>query len=260
MIYCLHYSISVLEYITIGVSIFFMEMLEKIKTDTIQSQVYKKIKQLIIDGKWKPGEKIPSESTLSEIFGVGRVSIRSALQYLAAQGYIDTKRGEGSYVKELNLKEHMDFISPILKLTQHDALQIIEFRKIIEPNMMRLVIKNTNESDIKELKEIYDDMVKNKENIDIFAKYDANFHYKLAQMTHNDLIIGMIQIVWDIFLKSMKTNVSIMTNKYAIYYHKKIISSIEKKDVKLAFKTMKKHLNVALNNISKSDVFKEGMK
>ena len=228
-----------------------MDKLKKIKTDTIQSQVYNKIKNMIIDGKWLPGDKIPSESMLSEMLGVGRVSIRSALQYLSAQGYIETKRGEGSYVKALDLTNYIDFISPMLELSKQNYKDIIEIRKIIEPNLIPLVIKNIQDKDIIKLKSILKKMLKNKDNTNIFSKYDLLFHCEIAKITGNTLIINVLGIIWSVFLKSMKKNVEITPDrkKYSISYHKKILSAIINKDAKLAKKLMRKHLNNTQKNL-----------
>lgn len=234
-----------------------MEELNKINTNTIQSQVYEKMKNLIMEGAWKVGEKIPSEAALSQKLGVGRVSIRSALQSLQAQGYIETKRGEGSYVKSLDLKEHIKHISPILKLTKRDAINIIEYRQLVEPNMMNLVIENSTDKDIKRLEEIYNRMIKNSKDLKLFAKSDVDFHYHLAKMTNNDFILSIDLIIQDIFLKSMEANIKIMDKSYAEHYHIKIIEAIKNKDKELARNIMYEHLETAKKNITISERFNE---
>ena len=57
------------------------------------------------------GERLPSESEFADIFGVNRLSIRMALQKLSAVGIIETRVGEGSFVKEFSMRSFIDEIS-----------------------------------------------------------------------------------------------------------------------------------------------------
>lgn len=232
-----------------------MEEFEKIKTETIGSQVYEKIKKHIIEGTWKPGEKIPSESVLCSKLGVGRVSIRAALQSLSAQGYLETKRGEGSYVRVLKIEEHIKFLSSIIQITKKDALEVIEFRKIFEPNIMSCVIERCTDEDIKELEKIYETMVNNIDNSEDFAEADTNFHYYIAKITRNNLIESINNIIGDLFKRSMSKNIEIMNKNYAIDYHKRIIEAIKNKDKLKAKELMLEHLEIAEENITISKYF-----
>lgn len=57
------------------------------------------MKQLIEDGEWKPGDKIPSENELCDKFEVSRMTIRQAINNLVEQGYLYRKRGIGTFVQ-----------------------------------------------------------------------------------------------------------------------------------------------------------------
>ena len=72
-------------------------------------QIQEWVKQLIEDGEWKPGDKIPSENELCDKFEVSRMTIRQAINNLVEQGYLYRKRGIGTFVQlpkvEQNCKE-----------------------------------------------------------------------------------------------------------------------------------------------------------
>ena len=223
--------------------------IEKINTKTITSQVYDNIKQLIIDGVWKAGDKIPSENILCKEFGVARVSIRSALQYLNAQGYIETKRGDGSYVKHFEVGEHIKNVISMLKITKKEALDLIEYRKLVEPNMMPLVVDMANNDDIAELEKIHSNMLENLQDDNKFAQYDVDFHYYLAKITDNSILYNINIITSDIFMRSMKTNILIMDRKDGLKSHKKIIDAVKNKNKELASKEMFNHIENAKKKI-----------
>ena len=80
--------------------------LKAVKKVNIGDQVYNQMKDQIMSGVWVPGEKIPSENQLMEVFGVSRGTVRQAIQKLSAVGLLETRRGEGSYVGQLGLANY----------------------------------------------------------------------------------------------------------------------------------------------------------
>ncbi len=66
--------------------------------ESLSSQVYHYLKDLLIKGHFKPGYKFPSENDLSRSLNVSRLSLREALQRLEIEGYIERKRGIGTFV------------------------------------------------------------------------------------------------------------------------------------------------------------------
>ena len=73
--------------------------LSEVKKTNIGEQVYHQMKNQILNGDWKPGDKIPSENQLMALFGVSRGTVRQAVQKLGGEGLIFTRHGEGSFVQ-----------------------------------------------------------------------------------------------------------------------------------------------------------------
>jgi len=76
--------------------------LERVKADSLRSQVYIQLKKRLMEGVWKIGEKLPSENELCGVFGVSRVTVRAALQQLEILGLVETKHGGGTFVKDFS--------------------------------------------------------------------------------------------------------------------------------------------------------------
>lgn len=70
-------------------------------TETRVGRVVGDIEELILSGKYKPYDKLPSENDLAETYGVSRPTVRVALKELQARQYIFTRQGAGSFVKEV---------------------------------------------------------------------------------------------------------------------------------------------------------------
>ena len=67
----------------------------------------------IMDGTWKTGEKIPSENELKNSLMVSRHTIRSAIANLNMLGILETRQGDGNYVRETGIGLYIDFLSRI---------------------------------------------------------------------------------------------------------------------------------------------------
>ena len=87
--------------------------LTAIKKESIGEQVLAQMKEQILNGEWKEGMKIPSENQLCDTFGVSRVTVRQAIQKLVAQGLLETRLGEGSYVKGFDLGSFIRGVIPV---------------------------------------------------------------------------------------------------------------------------------------------------
>ena len=69
--------------------------LKPIKRVNIAEQVFEQLREQILHGTWKEGEKLPSEQELTETLGVSRSSVRQAIRTLADYGLVETRNGTG---------------------------------------------------------------------------------------------------------------------------------------------------------------------
>ena len=66
--------------------------------ETIAEQAYKALKELLESGDFAPGQKLPSEDEMARQLNISRITLRTALQKLELLGYVDRKRGVGTFV------------------------------------------------------------------------------------------------------------------------------------------------------------------
>lgn len=218
--------------------------IKPIKRIKVGEQVFQQMKELLLDGEWPPGEKLPSENELADKFDVSRITVRQALQKLSALGLVETRLGEGSYVKVIDAGDSMNALIPTMYLGQNSAMDIIEFREIIETECAGLAAKRATEKDITELEAIWDRMNKCKENADIkgFGNADLDFHFKVAEITGNPLIMKTNSILRDVLDRAMEKTIEKMGFENGLYYHKKLIQEIAEHDAKAAAATMREHI------------------
>ncbi|HOV40118.1 MAG TPA: GntR family transcriptional regulator, partial [Spirochaetales bacterium] len=107
--------------------------LKPIQKSRVSRQVFEQLKEQIFAGKWPAGTKLPSENELSRQLGVSRVSVRAALQMLSALGLLDTRQGEGTYVRELRGDLYFNVLFPLLALSRTNIFDVLEYRKVMDP-------------------------------------------------------------------------------------------------------------------------------
>lgn len=241
-------------------------MIKPIKKINVSEEVFLQMKDLILDRIWKPGDKLPSEHEMCELFDVSRGTIRNSLQKLATLELIETRIGEGSFVKKPDNAVIFNRLVPTAYF-EDDMEAVLEFRREIEAGTCAIAATKANESDIKELRLMLTDMENLQEELDKLYVADLKFHYKIAQISRNPLIIKTYEIMADVYSSHMKRIVNKMGGSYGMFYHKKIVDAIELGDVDNARKYMRKHINeneefinnaiIKINSKTNSTKFKE---
>ena len=97
----------------------------------VYSQLAELLRQQILSGSYRPGERLPSESQLVEAFQVSPMTVRRAINLLAAQDVISTIQGRGTFVKEVELGSAAFYLSDLKELFNNDestTVRLIEAR------------------------------------------------------------------------------------------------------------------------------------
>jgi len=215
--------------------------IKAIKRVSVSEQVFEQMKKQLIDQEWKPGERLPSESMLSDLFGVSRVTIRNALQKLVALGLIETRLGDGSYVRESSADSYMNSLIPMVYL-EHNLREIMEFRLVIETEAAAMAAQRAMPEDVKTLREYIEQMEATQDNYKKYAQLDYEFHCAITKVSKNSLIIRTYTIVMDALMMAMTDMVERMSGQWGLVSHPKIVDAIEAGDVEKAREYMRNHL------------------
>ena len=159
-----------------------------IEKKRVSDEVFEQMKNNIVSGEWAPGARIPGELELVELFQVSRVSVREAIHRLVGMGVLTIRRGEGTFVSEILPSDYFDALLPILMIERPNAIDMLEFRNIIEVESAKLAAKRANDKDIDRMAGIIKKMEDSQGDKDVFSAQDLNFHYAMAIATHNKLL------------------------------------------------------------------------
>lgn len=229
-----------------------MHDIQKIKTKSLRTQVYVKLKEQLMKGIWKEGEKLPSEHELCAIFGVSRVTVRAALQQLEILGLVGTKQGGGTFVKHFSSIEQVDTFHPLIQIQKNpDLITILEYRKIIEKGTIGLAQEKITPEDIHSLERIYQNMVDSVENIKVHSEADLAFHYRIAEISRNSIIIKVYGLINEILSVAMTDIVRLLGHKMGLKYHQEIISALKNGDKAKSEAVMEEHIEATILEIQK---------
>jgi len=159
----------------------------RIGTSNLKTRVYELLLDLIIEGKLKVGEMLPSERVLAEELGVSRTVLREAIKSLETRGVLTVTHGKGIKVNPASSSDISHAFMMYLRRQDQEVplLDLFEFRRIVEPEIARLATKKATRDDIARLQKIIDRMRETIGTVDQFNKIDLEYHLELAKITRN---------------------------------------------------------------------------
>lgn len=227
-----------------------MAKLHRVKTDSLRTQIYIQLKNQLLNGAWKPGEKLPSENQLCETFGVSRVTVRAALQQLEILGMVETKHGGGTYVLELPAVMVINNLQPTMLINRnHDIITVLEYRKIIEKGTIGLAVEKLCNKDLEYLEDTYTTMLSSTDDHKSFAQADFKFHLRIAEIANNPIINNLYHLINQIMTASMSDIVDLLGCEIGLYYHRKLIDALRARDKPTCESEMEKHIDVTIQAI-----------
>ncbi len=206
-----------------------------VKRSGVCDEVVSKLQQQIAAGKFKKGDKLPSEPVLMKQFGVGRSSIREAIRILSNHGLVRVQQGLGTFVEMQNGTP-----TPWYKrLENSTAKDLNEVRQLLELKIAEKAALNRTKKDIdiltKLLKKRFDAAQNNLADECIEA--DIQFHIAIADAAKNDILADLYKNIAAQIKKSFRqayTNTELFFIKHAA--HENLLKSIIDKDPKKALK------------------------
>ena len=195
--------------------------------------------EAIITKEFRPGDKIPTESELSEMMGMSRNSVREAVKILVAYGILEVRRAEGTFVVS-NYNDKM--LNPMVYgiiLSGRDQAGLIETRRIIDTGVLSIVIEKVTDKEMGELEDALEalkrELFREKPSAERIFDADVAFQQSLMRLTQNDILNGIGIFVDRITkLSRIKTteNIIAMHRLEELYeMHREIISVLRRKEL-----------------------------
>ncbi len=161
----------------------------------LAESVEEQIISLVLEGKLKPGDRLPSQQDLAGRFEVGLSTIREALGSLASIGLVETRHGQGTFVQgsDLIAIARPDVLARIVNRDLSE--QLLEMRQIIEPEIARLAAERATEEDLAAIREALsrcDEAIQAGRPV---YRISAEVHRAITQATHNRVFSMVINSI-----------------------------------------------------------------
>jgi GntR family transcriptional repressor for pyruvate dehydrogenase complex len=223
---------------------------QPIKPKKVSTQIAEQIRASILSGEFAPGDKLPPERELAEMFGVSRPSVREALNVLASSGMVMSYQGGGTVVKSLVETASTNSLSELIRVQQDRALDVIEVRKSMESWTVWYAAQRALPDDIRRMEEIIAGMKLNLELKQPSEDLDANLHIVIARATHNIVWLHLMQSIFDAMKEFQQTvwrAVYLTQEDHQLLFdhHSAIVQAIKAKDQQGARDAMVHHLTFA---------------
>ena len=175
-----------------------------IKTKRLYEEIVEQIKQLITDGRLKPGDKLLAERELADQFQVSRASVQEAIRTLEMLGVIDIRPGEGTFVRRTGADDIIRPLAMFLAVERSSLLDMFEMRRIFETANARLAADRATQEELDQIESTLEAM---RERLNVLdpekgEEFDAAFHYAVAEATHNSLLNKLFKTVSEEFSKA----------------------------------------------------------
>lgn len=151
-----------------------------------------KIKEMIVSGELRPGDRLPKEADLADRLGLSRNSLREAVKALSVIRVLDVRQGDGTYVTSLDPGLLLDAMSFVVDFHRDDTvLQFLEVRRILEPAAAAMAAQRMSEEEIATLRTLLDGLG-GEPTIDALVENDLEFHRQIAAGAGNDVLCSLI--------------------------------------------------------------------
>ena len=206
----------------------------------LYQQVARSIAASIAEGRYVPGDRLPSERGLADAFGVSRPTIRDAMIALEFQGLVEARQGSGVYVTT-RVKPEEDVTE-----TEVSALELTEARRLFEGEACALAAA-VSEEQIAGLERIARDLTSLAATED-GERLEHDFHLAVAHATRNAAIVAAVEEIWTLRRQfpdcaSQLRRVRLADPKSFAEDHHRIVAALRDRDPKAARRAIHDHLN-----------------
>lgn len=210
------------------------------------------LRGFIEDGGFRPGMKLLPERALAEKLGVGRPAIREAIKALSILDVLESRRGDGTYVKSVAaLRSGWPSKMELLN-SNFEMLDLLEVRKIVEPQAARLAATRATEAQLQKIEKELMVLENTRKGWQELGHYDLLLHSDIIEAAENPILTQLNNLLAPLLRKSREISAARAPDRAQMSKdHRAIVDAIIKGEAEAAERAMLEHLhNVGLDLIS----------
>lgn len=208
--------------------------------------------ELVVQGEFGVGDRLPAERTLSERFNVSRTAIREAIIALEVQGAVEVRGGSGIYVAQA------PSANPVFALKGDPGpFELLRARCLIESEIAAEAALSRKDSDIDRIYAALTTMAQNMGDQQVNDAADQQFHLSIAEATGNSILPQIVAAMWSQrkgpLWKQMESHFHSPAMRASSHQgHQRIFEALLARDASAARAAMREHLEAVMTQFAQA--------
>ncbi|MGD8387429.1 MAG: FadR/GntR family transcriptional regulator [Desulfobacteraceae bacterium] len=179
------------------------DLFRKARQNRVFQDVVEQIQDAVLEGRLRPGDRLPAERELGTLFGVSRGTLREALRVLEQKGLIEIRLGVGggAVVQDAGSGPLSESLILLMRSQKVSLEHLAEFREEVEGAVTALAARRADREDMKRLRDLLEQAGTYCEagiaQWDEFVRTDERMHMTISQIARNPLYAIILQTIHD---------------------------------------------------------------
>ena len=156
-------------------------------------EIVAQIREMVAGGHLKAGDRLPPERELSQLFGVGRSTLREAVRVLESLGHVEVRAGEGTFLAEGDAAITQGNLPTELFSKWSTQLNLFELRTVLEPGLAGLAARRATSDNLTKMHEVLVAQAAQVRQGESGTDEDATFHELIAEATRNPALVHLMK-------------------------------------------------------------------
>src|SRR6266478_6003291 len=216
------------------------------KNGLMTEQVVIQVRDMIREGKLKPGDRLPSEREFAKRLGISRASLRAGLRFLAAMGVLTSRHGSGTYIAEGPPVLDSEPLRMLAALHGFTYEELFEARRLLEVGLAGLAAEHAGDDHLATMAEEVAEMYAALNDPQEYLIHDIRFHRAVAAASSNPILAALMDMVSAVKYERRRETVSRAKDlKESVAMHREIYRLIRAGKADEARAAMSEHLALA---------------
>jgi DNA-binding FadR family transcriptional regulator len=154
------------------------------------------IRQMIVEGRLRPGDRLPIEKDLAAALGVSRNPLREGVRALSLMGVLETRQGDGTYVTKLDPSMLLAPMGFVVDLHEGAGTHLHAVRRVLETEAAAHAAQRIGAEELAAAAELLrhneDELARSEPNHETVIENDIAFHRIVAEASGNPVLAALI--------------------------------------------------------------------
>ncbi len=206
-------------------------------------QAVDRLRDLILQGEFSAGERLPPERVLARELGVSRSTLREAIRALVVMNVLVSRHGDGTYVSSLEPDLLAEPFELMVSLSDESLFDLFEVRRVLETACAGLAAERISDEELVQFDRILEHSEAARDDPEELLDRDVELHTAIVRATRNPLLIRIMSGVGALALAGRRRTMSLPgVADRSLADHARIVSALRRRSPETARAAMEAHL------------------